>query len=357
MIFHLQARGVLRAFTVCWGTLFGACAPQPAVEWAPPAPPGSAPDTRSVAVVPAVLGFTLTVSDLERSERFFQALDFSLKKRDRFAGPELAQLFGVAEPVVAVAQLQLGQETVELRQFETPAGRALPTVAQSNELSFQHMAIVVSDMNAAYRRVQRLDVHEISHGPQTLPLSNPAAGGIRAFYFRDAEGHALELIQFPRGKGARRWHEVERGLFLGIDHTAIVVADTDLSAPLYEALGFGIAGRSLNFGVEQERLSGVPGARVRITGFAARSGPGVEFLSYLEPAAQYTRTDARANDIGHWEVTVRVPDVERALAQVVANGGRRLSDSIVDVRDLDVAHAKAVVVHDRDGHGLRLVQP
>lgn len=349
---RLQSRSVVSVLCFWCATLLGACAPRPAGE-----SPVPVSETRPRAVVPAVLGFTLTVSDLGRSERFFQALDFSLERRARQAGAPLAELFAIVDPVVHVSELRLGRETVELRQFESPSGRAIPADARSNDLSFQHLAIVVSDMDAAYRRVRRLGVPEVSRGPQTLPLSNPTAGGIRAFYFRDSDRHALELIQFPSGKGDERWHDRERGLFLGIDHTAIVVADTDLSAPLYEALGFGVAGRSLNFGAEQALLSGVPGARVRITGFASRSGPGVEFLSYLEPSTRGTRSHMRANDLGHWEVTVRVAEVEPALARVLEHGGQRLSARVVDVRDLELGYAQAVVVHDRDGHSLRLVEP
>lgn len=351
---RLQSRRVTCALYVWCALAFGACAPRPAVE-PTAAPPASPAPLRSV--VPAVVGLALTVSDLGRSERFFQALDFSLERRSRLAGAPLAELLGVVDPVVRVSELRLGREAVELRQFESPSGRPIPADARSNDVSFQHMAIVVSDMDAAYQRVRRLGVHEVSRGPQTLPLSNPAAAGIRAYYFRDPDRHALELIQFPPGKGAARWQEPGRGLFLGIDHTAIVVVDTDASAALYAALGFRVAGGSLNFGREQTLLSGVPGARVRITGFTGRSGPGVEFLSYLAPGGRRTRPDTRPNDLGHWEVTVRVAHVERSLAQVLARGGQRLSARVVDVGDLDVEYAKAVVVHDRDGHSLRLVQP
>ena len=333
-------------FLVC-GTLFAACSPRTPAEPAPAAVP----------VVPVVLGLTLTVSDLDSSEQFFHALGFTSGKRRRLAGASLGELLDLPDPVVQVLALQLGDEAVELRQFEAPSVRVIPSDAKSNDLSFQHMAIVVSDMDAAYQRVHALGVHEVSGGPETLPLSNPAAGGIRAFYFRDRDRHALELLQFPPGKGAARWQVSGRGVFLGIDHTAIVVVDTDLSAPLYAALGFGVAGRSLNFGEEQARLSGVPGARVRITGFTARSGPGVEFLSYLEPAPHKAGPETRANDLAHWEVAVRVPNVERALARILEQGGQRLSSSITDSSELDVGYRKAVVVRDRDGHSLRLVEP
>ena len=45
----------------------------------------------------------------------------------------------------------------------------------------------------------------ISKWLQLLPAWNPNASGIRAVYFRDPDGHPLELIQFPPGKGDPRW--------------------------------------------------------------------------------------------------------------------------------------------------------
>jgi hypothetical protein len=47
--------------------------------------------------------------------------------------------------------------------------------------------------------------------------------------------------------------------------------------------GLRIAGTSENWRIEQERLSAVPGARVRITGLRAQAGPGIELLHYLTP--------------------------------------------------------------------------
>ncbi len=65
-----------------------------------------------------------------------------------------------------------------------------------------------------------------SSGPQRLPDWNKNAGGIRAFYFRDPDGHPLEILQFPADKGNPKWHDANGRLFLGIDHTAIVISDT-----------------------------------------------------------------------------------------------------------------------------------
>lgn len=176
--------------------------------------------------------------------------------------------------------LHLGNETIELA---ARAGRAIPVGSRSNDLWFQHLAIVVSDIDAAWMRVRQAGATPISAAPQTLPAWNPNAGSIRAVYFRDPDGHPLELIQYPPGKGEPRWQGKDR-LFLGIDHTAIAANDTEASLAFYrDRLGLQIAGGSNNWGIEQERLSGVPGAHVRITTLRAAGGPGVELLQYLKP--------------------------------------------------------------------------
>jgi catechol 2,3-dioxygenase-like lactoylglutathione lyase family enzyme len=237
---------------------------------------------------------------------------------------------GLGFDAAAPGRVALGTEHVAL---SAGAGRPVPEDSRSNDLWFEHMAIVVSDMDAAYDRVSKLGAHPISDGPQTIPATNPAAGGIRAYYFRDPDGHSLELIWYPPGKGDPRWQEAGGRLFLGIDHTAIAVADTERSLRFYrDLLGLEVKGGSLNEGLEQERLSGVPGARVKITGLRGAGGPGVELLEYLAPRdGRPAPADTRPGDRWYWEIVVVVPRGTRA----------RLG-------------ATGDVVTDPDGHHVRL---
>jgi len=213
----------------------------------------------------AVSHVVVPVSDLARADSFYtEALSFVPGE--------------AARPSSIV--LHLGREAIELVQRR---GRPIPVDSRSNDSWFQHLAIVVSDIDRAYAVVQRAGAVPISTAPQELPAWNPQAGGIRAVYFRDPDGHPLELIQYPAGKGEPRWQEKDR-LFLGIDHTAIAAGDTDRSIAFYrDRLGLHIAGMSENWGTEQERLSAVPGAHVRITTLHSKSGPGIELLHYLIP--------------------------------------------------------------------------
>ena len=70
--------------------------------------------------------------------------------------------------------LHLGREKIELIQR---AGRLIPADSRSNDLWFQHLAIVVSDIDKAYALVRHAGAMPISRQPQLLPAWNPNAGG------------------------------------------------------------------------------------------------------------------------------------------------------------------------------------
>lgn len=294
---------------------------------------------------PAVIQVGYSVRNVDRIVDFYRtALDF-----EQVAEGTLERLSSTADPEETrsgrFARLRLGEELVELVEY-TPSGRAIPA-SVSNDLWFQHLAIVVSDIDAATRRVLAHGATAVSvGGPQTIPASNVAAGGIRAFYFRDPEDHALELIWYPPGKGRPRWQARDR-LFLGIDHTAIGVADTTRSRAFYEdVLGFRKTGESSNHGPEQAALSGVHGARVEITGLSGRRGPGIELLRYREPGpGRPMPADTRLEDLWHWEVALQVPHRTRLLERARPPNAS-WSDPGTDA---------ALLLRDPDGHGIRLL--
>ena len=202
-------------------------------------------------------------------------------------------------------------------------------------------------MDAAYARLRAAKVEHASSSPQRLPDWNANAGGIRAFYFKDPDRHVLEVLQFPRGKGDARWQRKD-ALFLGIDHTAIVIGDTDASLRFYRGLlGMRVAGTSDNYGPEQEHLNGVVGAHLRITALRAAQGPGVELLEYLSPRDGRPYPEgARANDLAHWQTAIAadVGLVERAL--------RRDHAAFLSPRPVTVARGRALLARDPDGHAL-----
>ena len=322
--------------------------------------PGLCPQASAQGVVRAVGPIGMTVADADRSIAFYsQVLGFEKVSDVEVWGREYEQLQGVFGLRMRVVRMRLGDESIELTEYLTPKGRATPPDSRGNDRWFQHVAIIVSDMDRAYARLREHRVQHASPAPQRLPDWNPKAAGIRAFYFRDPDGHFLEVLWFPAGKGDPKWHRATDRLFLGIDHTAIVVGDTESSLRFYrDALGLTVAGESENYGPEQEWLNNVFGARLRITTLRAPAGPGAELLEYLTPRdGRAAPVDLKANDLAHWQIRLVVPEAGAALGAVTASKGWLVSPGVTVLPDAGLGFRRGVLVRDPDGHALLLAEP
>lgn len=317
---------------------------------------GSAGDKTPVHAVGAV---GMTVSDMDRSVDFYtNVLGFKKISDAEVLGNDYEHLQGIFGLRMRVVRMQLGDETIELTEYLTPKGRPFPADTRSNDLWFQHIAIVVSDMDRAFERLRKNKVRYASTAPQTLPEWNKAAAGIRAFYFRDPDGHFLEIIYFPRGKGNPKWQRNDDKLFLGIDHTAIVVKDTVESLKFYkDALGMNVAGESMNYGTEQEHLNNVFGAVLRITSLRAGDGPGIEFLEYLAPVdGRPAPADEKSNDIQHWQTTLDTDDPDWLADRLRADGYSVISAETVELPGGELGFTKGFLVRDPDGHVMQVIE-
>ncbi len=302
-------------------------------------------------LVTAVDSIGMTVSDLDRSVDFYsKVLSFEKVSEIEVDGSDYEHLEGVFGLRMRTARMRLGDEFIELTEFLAPRGRPAPQDTRANDRWFQHIAIITSDMERAYQRLRQNKVEHASSGPQRLPNWNKNAGGIQAFYFRDPDGHFLEVLAFPPDKGSAKWHRGNNDLFLGIDHTAIVISDTDASLRFYrDALGLKIVGESENYGPEQERLNNVFGARLRITSLRAASGPGVEFLEYLAPAGgRPYPPEEQANDLIHWQTKFLGTSTAQAELEL-----RRVRSAFVSTGVVQ----RSIVVRDPDGHAIQITQP
>src|SRR5207247_5286327 len=167
----------------------------------------------------AVESVGMTVSDMDRSVEFYSALAFRKISDVEVLGEEFEHLEGVFGARMRIVRMQLGKEYLDLTQYLAPPGRPIPVDSRSNDLWFQHIAIVVRDMDQAFDKLRALKVQFVSTGPQTLPPSITAAAGFEAFNFRYPDEHNLEVIYFPPGKGDQRWQEKKDKLFRGNQHT------------------------------------------------------------------------------------------------------------------------------------------
>jgi len=300
----------------------------------------------------------MTVSDMDRAVEFYSALTFQKISDVEGLGEEFEHLEGVFGARMRIVRMQLGNEYLDLTQYLSPPGRPIPVDSRSNDLWFQHIAIVVRDMDQAFDKLRALKVQFVSTGPQTLPPSIKAAAGIKAFYFRDPDQHNLEIIYFPPGKGDPRWQEKTDNLFLGIDHTAVGVSNTDASLKFYrDLLGLRKAGETENFGTEQEHLNQVFGAHLHITGMRSDAGPGIEFLEYLAPRDGRTRpADVHANDIVHWQTMIATDEIDLLAKKLRDAQVRFVSSGVVALPKEKVGFSKGALVSDPDGHNVLLIQ-
>lgn len=286
-----------RTVVLAWVTLALGLLLPPGLPAQPVAPPAVA--------VHAVRAIGMTVPDLERAVVFYTTvLAFEKVAEVEVTGADYDRLQGVFGIRMRVARLRLGEETIELTEYLAPRGRPAPADARSNDRWFQHIAIIVSDMDRAYAHLRAHNVEHVSPEPQRLPDWNPNAAGIEAFYFK---------------------------------------------AP---------AGESLNYGVEQERLNSVFGARLRITALRAPEGPGIELLEYEAPGGgRPMPDDERANDLVHWQTRLVVPDAARATEALVDAGAALVSPGAIRLNERTLGFGHAVMARDPDGHVLQLVEP
>lgn len=201
-----------------------------------------------------------------------RVLRYRMTLRDRDAQVEICRRLGMQ---VEEHRVRCGDEILELRSGEHDEH----LTRSASDIAFQHVALVVRDVDRVERALGGDLVKRVSRRPETLP------NGIRAVYMRGPEGHYFELISFPKGTGDPRWQDGPDDRVIGIDHSAIGVSDTAQSLAFWrDEVGLDVVGKSFNEGAEQESLTHVDGAAVRITSLRGKSGPGVELLEYVRPS-------------------------------------------------------------------------
>ena len=232
-------------------------------------------DMRLVAFYEDVLGFVV-----DGPEQRFGALEMSLlglKGEGRRRG------------------FTMGEQHLSIDEYEN-AGRPYPSGSDAASSWFQHLALVVPDIEEAFERLRHMAPISVG-GPQQLP---PASGGARAYKFRDPDGHPLELLEFPPAKTPPAWRGRQRlaaQIALGIDHSAISVTDAVASIAFYEKLGLTQGDRTGNRGQAQENLDDLRGDEVFVVPMKpAGAPPHVELLAYRTPRAD-RGPPLRANDV------------------------------------------------------------
>lgn len=178
------------------------------------APPAGSQDR--APLVKGVEAIGITVSEMDRAIDFYgRVLSFDKVSDTEVTGENYEHLEGVFGLRMRVVRMKLGEEAIDLTEYLAPKGRPIPSDSRSNDRWFQHIAIIVSDMDKAYAWLRKNKVEHASTGPQRLPEWNKNAAGISAFYFKDPDEHPVEILHFPPDKGLAKWHETGDRLFFG----------------------------------------------------------------------------------------------------------------------------------------------
>jgi catechol 2,3-dioxygenase-like lactoylglutathione lyase family enzyme len=303
--------------------------------------------------VTQLLKISITVADLAKTAAFYaERLGFVPSTETAIDDPAFLQLLGLEAGVTTRSvTLRLGKQEIELVAFDPP-GAPYPADRASNDQWFQHVSLVVGDMTFAWNRLRCGPFTAISQsGPQLLP---PNTGSVTAFKFRDPEGHPLELIHFPQGVGAPVWQSMTGSDVVGYDHTAISVMDVDRSIAFYtELLGFKVGGRSLNRGVEQDRVDDLSGCEVDVVALqpAEIATPHVELLHYRTPPGRTLSSEVRACDVASTRQVHRANDLDRLVGRLREAKVPFVSPGVVTLKD----SGRAAAIRDPDGHMIVLM--
>ena len=294
---------------------------------------------------------TMICGEPDRLADFYEAA-FGFVRTGDASTTETAfgKLIGIPNATARIVCLQLGQQKIELAAI-SPSGRSYPHGVSGRSPLFQHFAIVVSDMATAFARLSEYEGWKpiSTDGPQLLSASS---GGATAYKFQDPEGHPLELIAFARDAVLVKWQETSGTGCLGIDHSAISIADTERSVRFYRRLGLRRIGGSLNSGSAQDKLDNVAGALVEVTALAPPrfSAPHIELLCYRSVSERETALPG-TNDVAATRLVLEVRDDEMD-ALCAQNTDALLSGPVQFEQG-----ALRAMLRDPDGHLLYLEVP
>lgn len=143
----------------------------------------------------------IVVADLARSVAFYtEVLGFVKTAEVHMQGAWIEEIIGLrgVEGLVAFVELPgRGGPRIELLQYVTPAGGALPENSRANTLGLRHVAFRVDDIAGMAARLRAAGVTLFSD-PVKVPqgIVKFAAGDKSLCYFLDPDGTILELCEY-----------------------------------------------------------------------------------------------------------------------------------------------------------------
>jgi catechol 2,3-dioxygenase-like lactoylglutathione lyase family enzyme len=136
----------------------------------------------------------VTVKDLDASIRFYHeilGLDFVNEPSPWFDDPALGSAVGVPGAALRQVSMKLGDTTLELLQYRSPASETSRPLL-SNNIGASHVAFVVDDIHATKAE---LETKGITFYSDVNVVDEGVLAGWRWVYFEDPDGYPLELVQ------------------------------------------------------------------------------------------------------------------------------------------------------------------
>ena len=148
----------------------------------------------------------IVVSDIERAAKFYgEVLNLSRGFEKTLEGAWIDRVTGVCGARALCVFMEAGRENdgtprtrIELLQFLTPEGAALPENSRPNTRGIRHIAFTVEDLEALIEKLRAWNVEIVSE-PVEVPFAVGSLGRKRLFYFYDPEGNLLEAAAYSEG--------------------------------------------------------------------------------------------------------------------------------------------------------------
>jgi catechol 2,3-dioxygenase-like lactoylglutathione lyase family enzyme len=137
----------------------------------------------------------ITVSDIAESARFYARFGFGPEEPTPVPCTDqwIKTMSGFPEAELKIAWLELDGITLELLQYDRPAGGKSTPLA-TKDAGSAHVAVGLDDVESEYARLTSEGV-QFRSAPITVPDGQWA--GIKAVYAIDPDGNTVELIQMP----------------------------------------------------------------------------------------------------------------------------------------------------------------
>ncbi|HXV23199.1 MAG TPA: VOC family protein [Alphaproteobacteria bacterium] len=143
-------------------------------------------------------------------------------------------------------------------------------------------------------------------------------------------------------------------MITGFNHTSFTVADLDRTVRFWtETMGFHAASVGERSGKWQERLTGVPGARLKIAHLYGYDHH-MEFIQYLEGNAPGSWIEPNMPGAAH--ICLEVSDIAGTVRRMIAAGATAQGE-IIEVMSGPVRGGKASYIRDPNGILIELYEP